>query len=84
MEGFCEHGNEPWGSIKSWETLSSTLLGLLVYNYNPQRKYEMGRACSTRGEKHAYRILFESQKQNLHYEDLGVGGRIMLKWILEK
>jgi hypothetical protein len=21
MDGFCEHGNEPWSSIKGWEIL---------------------------------------------------------------
>jgi hypothetical protein len=26
----------------------------------------------------------ESRKERAHYDDIGIGGRIMLKWILEK
>jgi hypothetical protein len=45
----------------------------------------MGRECSTHGEKRkAYRILVESQKQKDHWEDLDIGGRIILRWILER
>jgi hypothetical protein len=46
----------------------------------------MGRACSTNGGKrNAYRIfLWESQKERDHKEDLDVGGRIILEWILER
>jgi hypothetical protein len=45
---------------------------------------EMGRACSTHGGKrNACRVFWESQKERDNYEDLDVGGRIMLKWILE-
>jgi hypothetical protein len=40
----------------------------------------MGRTCSTHGEnRHAYRILVERE----HYEGLHIGGRIILKWMLE-
>jgi hypothetical protein len=27
---------------------------------------------------------WESQKETDHYEDLGVGGKIILRWILER
>jgi hypothetical protein len=30
------------------------------------------------------RFWWESQNEREHYEDLDVGGRIILKWILEK
>jgi hypothetical protein len=37
------------------------------------------------GEKrYAYRIWWESQKERDHWEDLDVGGRIILRWILER
>jgi hypothetical protein len=42
----------------------------------------MGRVCSTLEERrNAYR---KSQKERDHLEDLVVGGRITLKWILAK
>jgi hypothetical protein len=45
---------------------------------------EMGRACSTNGEKrNAYRILWEIQKERDHWEDQDVGGWTILKLILE-
>jgi hypothetical protein len=44
----------------------------------------MGRACSTHGEKrNEYRILVESQKERVCWEDLNIGGRIILQQILE-
>jgi hypothetical protein len=37
------------------------------------------------GEKRkAYRILVESQKERNQWEDQGVGGWMILKWILER
>jgi hypothetical protein len=37
------------------------------------------------GEKrNAYRILVGKPKEGDHYEDLDVGGRIILRWILER
>jgi hypothetical protein len=37
------------------------------------------------GEKrNAYRIWWESKKERDHWEDLNVGGRIILEWILER
>jgi hypothetical protein len=48
------------------------------------KKDEMGRACSTNGEKrNAYRILVASQKERDHWKDQVVGGWTILKWILE-
>jgi hypothetical protein len=45
----------------------------------------MDRACSTHGEKrNAYRVLVGEQEEIHHKEDLDVGGKIILKWILEK
>jgi hypothetical protein len=45
----------------------------------------MGGTCSThRVKRNAYRIWYESQKERVNYEDLDVGGRIILKLILEK
>jgi hypothetical protein len=44
----------------------------------------MGRACSTHRKKMHIGFWWESQKERDHYEDLDVGGRIILRWILEK
>jgi hypothetical protein len=56
------------------------------YNWNYQVKEdEMGRACRTNGEKtNAYRILVGKPEEKDHLEDLDVGGRIILEWILER
>jgi hypothetical protein len=44
----------------------------------------MGRACSTHGEKIYIGFWCESHKDRDHYEDLDVGGRIIIKRILER
>jgi hypothetical protein len=45
----------------------------------------MGGACSAHGEtRNAHRILLQSVKGRDHSKDLGVDGRIILKWILGK
>jgi len=42
----------------------------------------MGGACSMHGrDKNAYKILVENMKGRGHLEDLGIDGRITLKWI---
>jgi hypothetical protein len=44
----------------------------------------MGRAISTHGEKrNVYRVWWQILKETDHYRDLGIGGRIIFKWILE-
>jgi hypothetical protein len=40
-------------------------------------------ACMGRRGMHIG-FLWQSQKERDHYEDLDVGGRIILKWILER
>jgi hypothetical protein len=37
-----------------------------------------------REKMNAYRILVESRKERDHWEDQGVGGWTILKWILER
>jgi hypothetical protein len=45
----------------------------------------MDRACSTNAKKrNAYRVLVGKTELKYHYEDLDIGERIILKWILEK
>jgi hypothetical protein len=44
----------------------------------------MGRACSTHGGGVHIRFWWEIQKERDHLEGLDVGGRIILKWILER
>jgi len=42
----------------------------------------MGRACSTNGEKgNAYRIFAGHPRQKYNSENIGLHGRIILKWI---
>jgi hypothetical protein len=60
--------------------------GTSVYNCNDEVKEdEMGRSCSTNGARRGMHIgyCWESQKVRDHWEDLDVGGWIILKWILE-
>jgi hypothetical protein len=56
------------------------------YNQNYQVKEdEMGKACSTNGEKrNAYSVLVGKPEEKRPLEDLDVGGRIILEWILER
>jgi hypothetical protein len=42
----------------------------------------MGRACSTYGERRGvYRVLVGNLRKRHHLEELGVDGRIVLRWI---
>jgi hypothetical protein len=44
----------------------------------------VGKVYSTHREKRkTYRISVGCQKEREHKEDLGIGGKIILKWILE-
>jgi hypothetical protein len=47
------------------------------------KKDEMGKACC-RHRRNALRGLVGKPKRKRALEDLHVGGRIILKWILEK
>jgi len=45
----------------------------------------MGGACSTCGERRgAYRILVGNPEGKRELEDPGVGGRVILRWVLRK
>jgi hypothetical protein len=45
----------------------------------------MGGACSTHGEvRNSYKYLAGSPQRKKNLGDLGVYGRVILKWILEK
>jgi hypothetical protein len=43
----------------------------------------MGRACITREGEVRTGFLWENQKEGDHEEDLDIGGRIILKFVLE-
>jgi hypothetical protein len=40
----------------------------------------MGKTCSTRGRE-VHKILVQRTKAKYRYEDLGIDGSIILKWI---
>jgi hypothetical protein len=43
----------------------------------------MGRTCSTHGEKrNVIGFWWESQMEIDHWEDLDIGGRIILEWMI--
>jgi hypothetical protein len=45
----------------------------------------MGMACSTYGKnRNAYMVLMEKADGKEHQEFLDIGGRITLKWIVER
>jgi hypothetical protein len=45
----------------------------------------MGRACSTNeAKRNSYRILLGKPEGKNHYKDQDIGGRIILKCILER
>jgi hypothetical protein len=45
----------------------------------------LGRACRKNGENNLYRIFVKNGRRiRDHEEDQDVGGRIVLKWILER
>jgi hypothetical protein len=49
------------------------------------KKNEMCWACSTYGDRRSgYRFWWANLRKGDHLADLGVDGRITLKWILEK
>jgi hypothetical protein len=56
------------------------------YNQNNKGKEdEMGRACSIHEENmHVYRVLVGNPERKRPLGRLNMGGKIILKWILEK
>jgi hypothetical protein len=43
-----------------------------------------GHVARVSENRNAYRTWWESQKKRDHYEDLDIGWRIILRWILER
>jgi hypothetical protein len=62
------------------------LVLFVKYNWNDQiEDDEISSACSTHGEKrNAYRALVGKPEGKRPLGRLGIGGRIIVKWILEK
>jgi hypothetical protein len=55
------------------------------YSGDQVKKNERGGACSTYGGRRgAYRILMGTTESKISWKDLGVDGRIILKWIFKK
>jgi hypothetical protein len=44
---------------------------------------KIGRACSMKGTKRNARKILGGGMERVHYENQDVGGRIILKWILD-
>jgi hypothetical protein len=44
----------------------------------------LGGACSTYGEKTCVQVYGEELKEKHYLEDVGMDGRIILKWIVKK
>ena len=64
-------------------TQRGTLFFLLTkyFSGNEIERNEMGGACGTcGGQERSYRILVGDLRERDHLEDLGVDGKIILKW----
>jgi hypothetical protein len=48
------------------------------------RRRRAGHVARMRKKRNAYRVSWENKKDRDHLEDLDLGRRIILKWILEK
>jgi hypothetical protein len=61
---------------KPWSLISREEHRLRVLENDQAKKDEMGKACSTNGKRNVYMMVGEEKD---YYEDLHVGGRIILK-----
>jgi len=61
-------------------------LHLILFAVTKSRRAEMGGPWVTHmGEKmHTYRLLTGKCERNNHFEVLGIGGIIILKWVIKK
>jgi len=68
-------------------TQRGTLFFLLTkyFSGNEIERNEMGGACGTcGGQERSYRILVGDLRERDHLEDLGVDGKIILKWSFKR
>lgn len=80
---ICSLGRNGLTFLKLLVTILLRLVNLVLYSPNLMKEEEVGGTCSTNGKVGSvYRILLRQVYEKSKFGDLGVGMRIILKYIL--